>query len=996
MRGRVSNPEAGPDLFDRMPFDVLPFERVAIARRQPIQHSLDEPAHFRASIGLDEVVLVGRFERFNGGPQVGLVVDERDVIGVAAVGAQVVHDLSPANLAQPGKNGRIPAEQSQFAHGFAQAGLHDLAGGLGIPAEPRQGKAVEPGEMPLEERIECSLIPGEHASDELGFVGQSAIHSEAGLLDWDEIASINQSLRVLASVAMQRGMRGAGLFLVCALSWAGIAEAVSLGQPLVQALEELRRSGLEVIFSSALIEPQLTVSVDPGAGTPEEIARRILAPYGLGLEAAQADNARTQVFSVVRLPGKPMPPPAVASKPAAAVAKPPETPSSQSAEVDIYASRYGVDQSQMGPQPSTDISRQNLEALPGLFQDAMRAVRYLPGVATSAISVRPHIRGGREDEVATYFDGVPLFEPYHYKDIQGLLGSLDPETVSRMDFFSGVFPARFGNRLSGVLDMQPRTWDGENYYALSQSVLYSEALTQGKLSSSPLQWLGAVRLGVVDFISDLLDRTNVDPDFLDAIGRVQYDLSDEMSVAAGYLVLDDDLKGNFNSSVGQKIPGTNLSSTEQARISYRDGTGWLGWTFTPTEDTTLHATLSRTERHTHRFGMLDRIGSADGSMEDTRHFGTTAFRLETSGRLSDRWGLVSGFEWYDYEAQYRYTANALFNPQLAAAFGRPTSLNTQTRLDLDGQAYGTYMSVLWGITPDLSADAGMRWDGERYGVEFRGNQVSPRLGLQYKYGPSTVLRASWGRLSQTQRPDELQVDDGDDLFHRAEFAMQTVVGLERQLSPQVQLHVEAFDKRIENPRPRYENLLDPIALLPEIEVDRVLIQASSARAVGTEASLRWQATQAWSGWVNYTWSEATDVINGVTVPRSWDQKHAATIGIAWRQAPWLWSSDATWHTGWGRNRLYAVSLAPPQLALLALNERKWPAYFSLDSRVTWVHPIRVGALELFGEVDNLTNHANPCCVDVQFAGNTSRPLLERTTSVWLPRFALVGATWKLP
>jgi len=796
---------------------------------------------------------------------------------------------------------------------------------------------------------------------------------------------------------MQRAMRGAALFFVCALSWAGASEAVERGQPLAQALEELRRSGLEVIFSSALVGAQLTVNVDPGTGTPEEIARRILAPYGLGLEAVRAQNAQPELFSVVSLPPKPaVPPPAEAGKPVTPAAKPPEAPSSQSAEVDVYASRYGVDQTQMGPQPSTDISRQSLEAMPGLFQDAMRAARYLPGVATSAISVRPHIRGGREDEVATYFDGVPLFEPYHYKDIQGLLGSLDPETISRMDFFSGVFPARFGNRLSGVLDMQPRTWDGENYYALSQSVLFSEALTQGKLSSSPLQWLGAVRIGVVDFISDLLDRTEVDPDFLDALGRVQYDLSDEMSVAAGYLVLDDDLKGNFNSSVGQRIPGTGLSSTEQALISYRDATAWLGWTFTPLQDTTLHATLSRTERHTHRFGTLDRVGSANGSMEDTRHFGTTAFRLETSGRISDRWGLVSGFEWYDYEAQYRYTANALFNPQLAAAFGRPTTLNTQTRLDLDGQAYATYMSVLWGITPHLSADAGMRWDGERYGLAFRGNQVSPRVGLQYQYDPATVLRASWGRLSQTQRPDELQVDDGDDVFHRAEFAMQTVIGLERQLSPAVQLHVEAFDKRIENPRPRYENLLDPIALLPEIEVDRMLIQASSARAVGTEVSLRWQATPAWSGWANYSWSEATDVINGVTVPRSWDQKHAAAIGIAWRQAPWLWSSDATWHTGWGRNRLYATSLEPPQLALFPLNVRKWPAYFSLDSRLTWAHPIRLGSLELFGEVDNLTNHANPCCIDVQFAGNTSRPLLERTTSVWLPRFALVGATWKLP
>ena len=70
------------------------------------------------------------------------------------------------------------------------------------------------------------------------------------------------------------------------------------------------------------------------------------------------------------------------------------------------------------------------------------------------------MRGGRDEELAVYFDGVPLFEPFHYKDVQSLLGLLDPGSISKIDFFSGVFPTRYGNRLSGVLDIAPRTWSG--------------------------------------------------------------------------------------------------------------------------------------------------------------------------------------------------------------------------------------------------------------------------------------------------------------------------------------------------------------------------------------------------------------------------------------------------------------------------------------------------------------------------------------------------------
>jgi hypothetical protein len=761
------------------------------------------------------------------------------------------------------------------------------------------------------------------------------------------------------------------------------AGAVTPGQPLSQALEELRRAGLPLIFSSGLIDPTMTVSVDPGKGTAEEVARRILAPHGLTLEPI-----RPQLFAVVKVP--PEPPARETAQPVADNQAP-----LRDQEVDIYASRYGVDPAQTVTRPSTDISRQELETMPALFQDAMRAMRIMPGTATSAISARPHIRGGREDELATYFDGVPLFEPYHYKDVQALLGTLDPETISTMNLFSGVFPPRYGNRLSGVLDMQPRTWGGANYYALSQSLLYTEGLSQGRLDSVPLQWLGAVRVGVVDLITNLLDRNQVDPDFMDALGRLQFDLSDRAQIAVGYLLLDDSMKATFDSSFNaETLPP--LSSIEQAQVHYRDGTVWLGASYLPTDAATVHATVSRTDRHTLRFGTLNREGAATAMLDDGRHFSTTTLRIEGSDKLTAQWTLNGGFEWYDYGALYNYASHAVFDPHLAAAFGRADRTSMLTNLRIGGQAYATYASVLRSFDSGFAVDVGLRWDGQRYGAAFDANQLSPRLSLQYRIDPDTVLRASLGRLSQTQRPDELQVEDGDNVFHRAEFAMQSVLSVERRLTHRIQLHLEAFDKQISHPRPRFENLLDPIALLPEIEVDRVRIQPSSSRAVGAEFSLRWSAAEHWAGWVNYSRSEVTDVINSKIVPRSWDQRDAAAVGVAWRSSPWLLSTNANWHTGWRRNRLHVVSFDPPVFDLVDLNSRNWPAYFSLDTRATWTHPLPKGEIELFGEVDNVTNHANPCCTDVQFQGEMQRPLLERTTSLWLPRFALVGATWKLP
>src|SRR5690242_12322561 len=72
--------------------------------------------------------------------------------------------------------------------------------------------------------------------------------------------------------------------------------AVTPGQPLAAALQELRVAGLQLIFSSALIKPSFTVKAQPGAGsTPEQIARGILAPYGLTLK-----TLRPGWFAVVK------------------------------------------------------------------------------------------------------------------------------------------------------------------------------------------------------------------------------------------------------------------------------------------------------------------------------------------------------------------------------------------------------------------------------------------------------------------------------------------------------------------------------------------------------------------------------------------------------------------------------------------------------------------------------------------------------------------------
>ena len=779
--------------------------------------------------------------------------------------------------------------------------------------------------------------------------------------------------------------RNITIFLSVLLLGPTIAQAVTQGQSLTAALEELRSAGLRLIFSSVLVRPDLTVNVDVSgaaggeASSPEAVARRILAPHGLALEPI-----RPGLYSVVRRMAATAPsghPPAQTS-----AARSTSAHGEPLYEVGVYASRYVIDEA--NPSASlAELTRDDVETLPGLNQDVMRVTRFLPGTASNALSARSHVRGGRDEELAVYFDGVPLFEPFHYKDVQSLLGLLDPGSISKIDFFSGVFPARYGNRLSGVLDIAPRTWSGRDYNELGASVLYTHGLSQGRLDSYPVEWLVTARRGNIDAITDLLEREETQPEFLDALARFQIDTGPRSSLAGGMLLLDDQLQVNFERGV------------EQGDVEYRDATGWASWRFRPDDASELLVNASRTERHTNRVGSVNRTGSAVGSVNDHRVFDTDTLRIEGRAKAGERATFNAGAEWYDYVAHYNYRSSTAIDPMFAAVFASPTMRVNDQLLDVEGASYAAFTSALINLSKHVSIDLALRWDAQRFGAPFSDEQVSPRVSAQYLYDPDTVFRLSWGRMAQTERPDELEIQDGDARFHAAQRSTQTVLSLEHKLQSMTLLRIEAYDKRIANPTPIFENLLDPFALFPELEADRVRVQPDSSHVHGAELSVRWQLPRDWSGWMSYSWSQATDRVGATRALRTWDQKHTVATGVVWQPGAWQFSGNVNWHSGWRRNVLVETGTANGAangLALAPRNSEAWGSYFSLDVRAGWIRALPKGALQVFAEVDNLTNHSNDCCVS--YAVQSAAPLasLSPQTSTWLPRLYLAGVTWQLP
>jgi hypothetical protein len=101
----------------------------------------------------------------------------------------------------------------------------------------------------------------------------------------------------------------------------------------------------------------------------------------------------------------------------------------------------------------------------GGMDDPARLVSSYAGVASNVGNNGIVIRGNSPKGLLWNMEGVQIPNPNHFGDYVGLGGgavtALSSQTMSNSDFYTGAFPAEYGNTLSGVFDMKMRTGNQE-------------------------------------------------------------------------------------------------------------------------------------------------------------------------------------------------------------------------------------------------------------------------------------------------------------------------------------------------------------------------------------------------------------------------------------------------------------------------------------------------------------------------------------------------------
>jgi outer membrane receptor protein involved in Fe transport len=749
---------------------------------------------------------------------------------------------------------------------------------------------------------------------------------------------------------------------------AAVAEASAWrGLPLEDVLQDLRAGGVEILYSSDLVKPWMRVEREPRAVGPRAQLAEILAPHGIAV-ADGPGGALMLVRGPVRAPR-------------AASPSSPRTPAPAPIEaVVVSASRYLFGEKI----PSVVLGSAELESLPDIGEDPVRAVARLPGVASVDFSSRFHLRGGTEEETLVRFDDLRLYDPYHLKDFFGVFSSIDPAIVSDIRVYTGGFPVAFGDRSSGVVDIAPRLADEEFQGEAVASFFTFGAALNGKTGSGTTDWAVAARRGNMDLLFDLIDSPLGEPEYHDFYARVGHRFNDWLALSANVMAFDD------------QILAFDSDQEEAAVAEYLDQYYWLRLDLGAPDGFGGRVLAAHTVLESERSGSAALPGVGSGTLTDERHFTINTIQADAWRRLGARSLLQAGMEWRQQEGRYDYEDAAEFELLFLTpgAASEPTRTRN-LRLRPSGHHAAAYLNWRFEPSAAIATDLGMRWDRGTL-AERVASQWSPRAVLMWQPREGTRLRLGWGRYFQEQAINELQVSDGDTTYQRAQLATHAVASIEHDLTDSLTLRLEAYRKEYEHPFARHENLLNTIVVLPELKPDRILIAPDEALAEGVEASLRYES-KAVSAWIAYTRSRVDDRLDGEWLYRSWDQRDYATGGLTWRWKSWEASLAAAWHRGWPTTEVELATLEPfPLVEVGKRNAANVSNYSRLDARIARRFDLdTAGELTAFVEVSNLTKRNNDCCVEYQLEDEESGDVfLDVEPRGSLPLIPSVGVLWK--
>jgi len=434
-------------------------------------------------------------------------------------------------------------------------------------------------------------------------------------------------------------------------------------------------------------------------------------------------------------------------------------------------------------------------------------LKTLPGVASgNELSSQYSVRGGNFDENLVYINDIEIYRPFLIRaGQQEGLSFVNSDLVSSLLFSAGGFDAKYGDRMSSVLDMQ---YKKPNLFAGSAmvSLLGASFHVEGVAAKNKFTYLLGFRYKTNQYLlSGLETKGDYHPAFIDVQGLITYRVSKKVELSFlgtassnKYEVIPESRETDFGTVQDAKRITIYFDGQEVDR--YRTYLAGFTTTYNPNRKTQLKFIASGyTSDESENYDIIGQywIGRLDNNA-GSENFGEVIERQGVGSYMNHARNAMNinvfnlthkgtkeiGNQLLQWGAKYQHENIAdEMNEWVmidSAGFSLPNPPDTpgmvnpnyypfelydviRTQANLNSNRYSAYVQNTWGVDPDsskFSLTAGVRatyWD---YNEEL---VVSPRATLSYKpnWKKDILFRFSTGLYYQPPFYRELVDLNGD-------------------------------------------------------------------------------------------------------------------------------------------------------------------------------------------------------------------------------------------
>ncbi len=530
-----------------------------------------------------------------------------------------------------------------------------------------------------------------------------------------------------------------------------------------------------------------------------------------------------------------------------------------------------------------DLPVSQIKAMPALFgeTDVFKVLQLLPGVQSGAEGTSGlYVRGGGPDQNLILLDGVPVYNASH---LFGFLSVFNADAINRVELIKGGFPARYGGRLSSVIDISMKEGNtkklqGEGSIGLIASRLTLEAPINDKTS-----FIVSGRRTYIDLLARPIIRKQSDGDamggyyFYDLNSKINHRINDNNKVYLSIYLGND--KAFAKSKSTNTYEGVTTTSKDNGGLQWGNITTALRWNKIISNKlfSNLTATYSR-----YRFNVY--------AASEQR---TTA--PDTTYGSHSNTAYISGIRDYAVKLDFDYMPNPdhyikfggqaiqhLFTPGVfnyASTAQGDTTLGAQK---VYAREFAVYLEDDFLFTHNFKLNGGIHASGFYVAGKFY-YSIQPRVSARYLLSPALSLKASYAQMAQYIHlltnvglglPTDLWVPTTPSV--QPERSYISAVGGAYNFNNKYEFSLEGYYKKMKG-LIEYKDGASYI----DIENDwQTKVESGDGESYGAEFFAQ-KKTGRINGWVGYTlsWTNRTfeNLNEGRAFPYKYDRRHDIEI-----------------------------------------------------------------------------------------------------------------------